>query len=163
MNETLREGGHPSPFYALVEGSSEFTLVFEVDAAGSGPVFTEDGALIPQQGGKTVEATIQARCVGEARYRLCMNAPFDIETLSWGDEFLAETQADGRLRLTGVVAPFRFVHDTSSVSGPLDPDGSMAGLIHRLGGGWETVFGGLLTVSVPVERWAEYEAGMRAL
>lgn len=163
MDAADDEDAHPSPFYLLVEDASAFTLVFEADAEGVGPFYAADGTLVPQPDGEEVEAAILARRTGQGRYRLCANEPFVIVNLHWGDEFLAEAGPDGRLRLTGVVAPLRFVHDMSALSGPLDPDGALSRLVHSLGGGWESYAGGLLTVTIPSEQWEAYESGLRAL
>jgi hypothetical protein len=56
--------------------------------------------------------------------------------------------------------PKKFQHITSVCEDSWDPEGEEAKLIHKLGGGWDLVFGGLLTITIPVENWAVFEAYM---
>lgn len=92
-------------------------------------------------------------------YRLAYRSdgPFSCMRLNWGDEFYAGTAGDGSLTLTHVVMPQAFVHQRFLTSAPFDNDMPVARLIHELGGGWEAVAGGILTITVPAGRLLEYQ------
>ncbi len=150
------EPGQPSPFYDLVEAGTPHTLIVRLDLRG-------DAVTRPPGDAKPDDPDISALelrilPLGAGRYRLCESNPFMLADLFWGDEFFAEERKPGELRLTGFPPQQRYGHTVIMLSGPFDPEGSMAATIHRLGGGWETFAMGLLVVTLPVERWEEFDA-----
>ena len=78
--------------------------------------------------------------------------PFSGLSLSWGDEFNADKGEDGTLRLTSVCMLRLYVHFRLLTSGGFSNDHQLAQHLHSLGGGWEAVAGGVLTLTVPAER-----------
>lgn len=154
---TSTDGDSP-PFYALLDGASSFTLMFEVDAAGEGPIYQPDGTLAVLIDGQIEEAEVQALHLGDDRYRLCENNPLQISNMHWGDEFFAVRGDGDRLQLTRVAAPSRFQHVTLVLTGGMDPDGALSRLVHRFGGGWEAFAVGVITITIPAENWDAFEA-----
>ncbi len=148
---------HPSPFYALLEGGSRFTLVFDVDAGGEGPICRPDGTLESLIDGQLTEAEVQALSLGADRYRLCEHNLFGNLNMLWGDEFFAVREEGNRLRLTGVVVPPRFQHQIMVLNDGIDPEGSLANLVHSFGGGWESFATNLVTITIPAENWKDFE------
>ncbi len=153
---TSTDGDSP-PFYALLEGASRFTLMFEVNAAGEGPIYQPDGTLAVLIDSQIEEAEVQALHLGDDRYRLCDNT-LQITNMHWGDEFFAVRGDGDRLQLTRVAAPSRFQHVLLLLNGGMDPDGALSELVHRLGGGWEGFAVGLITITIPAENWDAFEA-----
>lgn len=152
MTDAAAAGRSLSPFYDLLEEAQEFTLVFQGRPDSGGPVFADDGSQLPILHGRSCAVDVRARPLGGNRYRLCETAYFsDLTGLLWGDEFFAEPGDGRRLRLAGVAMPRRYRHCT--LVGRFDPYEPVADIIHRLGGGWELVCGGILTISIPAEQW----------
>ena len=155
------EPGRPSPFYDLVDAGTPHTLIVCMDPRGDA-VIRPPGDAEP---GESCISALELRILplGGGRYRLCESNPFMLADLFWGDEFFAEERKPGELRLTGFPPQQRYGHTVIMLSGPLDPDGFMAATIHRLEGGWETFEMGMLVVTLPLERWEEFEAATGAL
>lgn len=154
MNQNSR---YPSPFYAQFEGASQYRLRYPVDENDLGPYWLELGELIAGAGGQVWER-IEAVDLGADRYRLAckVNAPFSGLRLNWGDEFLAEVAGRNRLRLLRVATPLAYRHYSLIVPRRLDNEEPLAVLVHRFGGGWEAVAGGMLTLSVPAGVAADF-------
>lgn len=152
-----------SPFYDALEGAHEYVLLYPVRTGECvGPHWNEEGALIP---GELEEEDILAVPLGGGRYRLaelCFG-PFSGCLLRWGDEF--EGDAEGNtLTLRRVVVPPAYQHYFWVTSGGGDLENTALGdLLHRYGGGWEVVAGGMLTVSVPVANLEDFENAAAAL
>lgn len=148
----------PSPFYELLTGAMTYRLSFPVDERDEGPWCDEQGLPITFKDGKVEVVEIMAVPLGRQMFRLAENPIFEpLTELMWGDEFEADETSDGQLLLRRVVLPKRFRHDFSVIGGPLTQGHPISNRIHELEGGWETVAGGLLTVTVPSENWDEYQ------
>lgn len=146
----------PSPFYDLFEGAEPLMLVFPAcDCAG--PFWDDEGNLVRQPDDEMAGERIEAVRLGPVHYRLACRSdgPFSCLRLYWGDEFYASTAGDGSLTLTRVVVPRPFAHHRFLTSAPFGNDTPAAMLVHELGGGWEAVAGGMLTMSVPAVRSTE--------
>ena len=74
----------------------------------------------------------------------------------WGDEFFAVREEGNRLRLTGVVVPPRFQHHIMVLNDGIDPEGTLANLVHSFGGGWESFATNLVTITIPAENWKDF-------
>ncbi len=59
------------------------------------------------------------------------------------------------LRLTSVCVPRPYAHFRFLTSGGFNNEHQLARHLHSLGGGWEAVAGGMLTLTVPAERASE--------
>lgn len=149
---------HPSAFYNLFDGARRVTLAFPVTDS-IGPFWDEDGALLHSPGDTLAQEDIEAVQIGGDHYRLACRSdgPFSVLRLHWGDEFITENNARlGLLRLVRVVMPQPYMHHRILVSEQLQNDQPAARLAHELGGGWETVAVGQLTLTVPASRAAEF-------
>ena len=151
-----------SPFYALLGDAKQYTLIVEVDADSEEPVFSPDGSLTWSSTSLTLEADIKAASLGGERYRVCEHDLFGVGNLFWGDEFFASCERENRLRLKKILVPQKFRHLSMVIAEPMDIDGELSKLIHKLGGGWESFAGGLLTITIPAENWELFEANMDA-
>lgn len=154
----------PSPFYALVDASQAFTLEFPVDQDGIGPVCDEAGELIERCIATWEAEELELVPLGEGRYRLS-SKDFSIMSalrLRWGDEFFAETTADGHLRLLRIILPRRFKHYCFVNSLGFNNENPIAKVVHSFEGGWETELNGLLTLTVPVHAASAFESKMKA-
>jgi hypothetical protein len=149
-----------SSFYALLEGANQYQLLIEVNAESKEPTLLPDGTLATSPKNVLLVAYISAVPLGGDRYRVSENNFFESYELFWGDEFVAVSEGESKIRLKKVVMPKKFQHITSVCEDSWDPEGEEAKLIHKLGGGWDLVFGGLLTITIPVENWAVFEAYM---
>ena len=69
--------------------------------------------------------------------------------------FNADNAEDGTLRLTSVCVPRPYAHFRFLTSGGFNNEHQLARHLHSLGGGWEAVAGGMLTLTVPAERASE--------
>jgi hypothetical protein len=160
MNQTTT---YPSPFYAQFEGATQYRLRFPVDEDDLGPYWLESGELIAGASGQIWER-IEAVDLGAGRYRLAckVNAPFSGLRLNWGDEFLTEVTGRNRLRLLRVATPLAYRHYSLIVPRRFDNEEALAVLVHRFGGGWEAVAGGMLTLSVPAGVAADFARAAEA-
>ena len=149
---------YPSPFYAQFEGASQYRLRYPVDEDDLGPYWLESGELIAGAVGQVWER-IEAVDLGAGRYRLAckVNAPFSGLRLNWGDEFVAEEVGRNRLQLLRVVTPPAYEHYQLLVPRGFDNENPLARLAHSFGGGWECIAGGMLTLTVPSTRAADFE------
>ena len=147
-----------SPFYNLLAGATRATLVFPADEDSIGPFWNERGELDVKRGPDWSEEDVAVVPLGEKRYRLAvrMMGPFSALKLHWGDEFMAEPTGGDELTLRSVIMPQRFAHFCFPVGGfgNLHP---LAEHLHAMGGGWELVAEGMLTLTVPAERSPEFE------
>ncbi len=149
---------YPSPFYAQFEGAIQYRLRFPVDGDGVGPEWLESGELVAGAFHQNWEK-IEAVDLGAGRYRLAYKpaGPFSGLRLNWGDEFFAEEAGRNRLRLLRVATPLAYRHYQFMVPVGFDNENPLAMLVHRFGGGWETVMGGILTLSVPLTVVEDFE------
>lgn len=151
-----------SPFYDALEGAKEYVLLYPVRSGEIvGPHWLDDG--IPFAGDYD-EEPILAVPLGGVRYRLAerCGGPFSCCLLRWGDEFEADAEGD-TLTLRRVVMPAAYQHYFWVTSGGGLEDTALGDLLHRYGGGWEVVAGGMLTVSVPVTNLEAFESAAVAL
>lgn len=143
----------PSEFYALLEDATSTRLVYPVDGKGEGPFWDAQGS-IDARCQQWEDEDVSVVILGQGRYRLAEKefGPFSSLGLHWGDEFFAQDEGDGTLRLLSVAMPRRFTHYRFwACGGRLNNEHPLAELLHGLGGGWECVAQGLLTLTVPVE------------
>lgn len=147
----------PSPFYDLFLGARERTLIAPVDRHGEGPFWDDDGEVQRFEQGELLESVLAVVDLGAGRYRLAQN-PFigDFTRLAWGDEFHGHEEASGAVRITRIAVPLRFRHERSLIGGRFLPGNPESDTIHALGGGWETIAGGILCVTLPVPAWDAY-------
>lgn len=160
QNSTL-----PSPFYAQFDDATESTLCFPVDEDGVGPYWLESGQLDANQGDSRSCEKVEVVNLGGDRYRLAfkVQGPFSGLRLNWGDEFMAEESGRKRLDLLRVTTPADYRHFQLVVSRSFNNESPLAKLVHRFGGGWETVSGGMLTLTVPSTSAADFvEAAQQA-
>lgn len=151
-----------SPFYDALEGAQEYVLLYPVRSGEIvGPHWLDDG--IPFAGDYD-EEPILAVPLGGGRYRLTelCAGPFSCCLLRWGDEFEADTESD-TLTLRRVVMPPAYQHYFWMTSGGGLENTALGDLLHRYGGGWELVAGGMLTASVSVASLDAFEAAAAAL
>ena len=80
----------------------------------------------------------------------------------WGDEFFADRSQGNTLNLTKVVVPRTNEHVRWLISGGFKNENLIAQLVHEVGGGWETVAVGILTLTVPALRAHEFHSRMNA-
>jgi hypothetical protein len=153
VDENLSIG---SPFYDSLKGSLEFELEFPVDVNNEGPHWDEIGTLISTATSSQDIVRILAVPLGKGLYRLAENPIFESLALNWGDEFEALETSAGHLQLTKVVQPMKYRHDHGLFSGALTRGSKLSNKIHELGGGWDVVAGGILTVTLPVDNWAKF-------
>ena len=147
----------PSTFHALFEAATPFTLSFPA-IDGVGPTWREDGELIGALGDEHATEGIEAVEIGPGQYRLvCRSAgPFSGLRLHCGDEFIATAGARSLLTLTGVMAPQPYAHQRFLTPTTFSNQHPAADLVHELEGGWESVAGGMLTLTVSAARSAEF-------
>ena len=69
---------------------------------------------------------------------------------------------DRRLVLQKVLTPRKFVSYRFLTSVGFNSENPIAQLLHSLGGGWETVAGGVLTLTVPVEMEEQFNRRMES-
>lgn len=158
------EQTNPSLFYDQLTGAEKFSLIFSLDRDGAAPHWLESGDLIPADGGETEAEDIEAVSLGCNRYRLserCLG-PFSSLRLHWGDEFFADRSVGNTLRFTKFVVPRSFEHFRFLTSGSFKNTNPIAEIVHEVGGGWETVAGGMLTLTVPALRAQEFQSKMNA-
>lgn len=142
----------PSAFYNLMEGATEFVLQYPADGDSGGPVWNDQGELDHEQGANWDEEEVCVVALGGDRYRLAerLMGPFSGLRLYWGDEFTADKVDDGTLRMTSVIVPRCFVHFRFITSVQhFSNDHPLAKHLHAMGGAWETVAGGMLTLTLP--------------
>lgn len=157
---TVESNTYPSVFYNLVEGATETVLHFPADGDSGGPFWNDQGKLDLERGADWEEEEVGVVSLGGSRYRLSerMMGPFSILRLYWGDEFTADQTEDGELRISSVVVPRHYVHFRFLTSGPkFSNDHPLAKHLHAMGGGWETVASGMLTLTVPDEHGKEFQ------
>lgn len=149
---------HPSAFYSLVEEATEAALLFPADGDSGGPFWNERGELDRVRCQDWEEEDVGIVPLGGNRYRLAerLLGPFSGLRLHWGDEFEADQTDDGTLRITSVVVPRRYAHFRFLAS-KFNNDHPLAKHLHDMGGGWETVATGMLTLTVPVEHGPEFQ------
>ena len=158
------ESAYPSPFYELFEGAEKFTLTFPLTRDCVGPDWLESGELVRSNNEGIETEEIEAVSLGGNRYRLaerCLG-PFTSLGLYWGDEFFADCDVGNALNLTKVVVPRTFEHFHWLTSGGFKNENPIAELVHEVGGGWETVAVGILTLTVPASRVQEFHLRMGA-
>ena len=149
---------HPSPFYAQFDDATESTLCFPTDEDEIGPYWLESGDLDTSQGSSRSCEKVEVVNLGNSRYRLAFKGgPFSGLRLNWGDEFVAEETGIDRLQLLRVTTPLTYKHYQLLVPRGFDNENPLARLVHRFGGGWECIAGGILTLTVPSTRAADFE------
>ena len=150
-----------SPFYDALEGAQEYVLLYPVRSGESvGPHWLDDGMPFT---GDYEEEDILAVPLGGGRYRLAelCAGPFSCCLLRWGDVFEADAEGD-TLTLRCIVMPPAYQHYFWVASGGLE-NTALGDLLHRYGGGWEVVAGGMLTASVPIACVEAFENAAAAL
>lgn len=149
----------PSPFYAQFDNATEFTLCFRADEDGAGPYWLESGELDTNQGSSRSCEQVEAVDIGGGRYRLAFKGegPFSGLRLNWGDEFVAEVVGRNELRLLRVTTPPAYTHFQFVVPRDFNNESPLAELVHRFGGGWEIVAGGMLTLTIPSATATDFE------
>jgi hypothetical protein len=158
------EQTNPSPFYDQLGGAEKFSLIFPLSEDCAGPSWLESGELVHSGGGEIETEDIEAVSLGGNRYRLaerCLG-PFSSLRLHWGDEFFANRSEGNMLTMTHLVLPRPFEHFRYLTSGGFKNANPIAELVHEVGGGWETVAGGMLTLTVPALRAQEFQSRMNA-
>lgn len=146
--------GFPSPFYGLFEDGSDAVLEFPIDGQNGGPFWHDDGELDLTRVKEWDQEEVRVVSLGGNRYRLAEQSlgPFSGLRLYWGDEFTADPHPNGVLRLTSVCTPRAYVHFRFLTSSIFNNEHQLAVQLHALGGGWESVAGGMLTLTIPVDR-----------
>lgn len=150
----------PSSFYSLMEDATEVVLQYPTDGDSGGPFWNDQGELDLTRGAEWEDEEVGVVSLGSGRYRLTerLMGPFSTLRLYWGDEFTADKLADGTLRMASVIVPRRFVHFRFITSGPhFSNDHPLAKHLHAMGGAWETVAGGMLTMTLPAEHGTEFQ------
>jgi len=155
---------NPSPFYDQLTGAEKFSLVFPPDQDGAGPYWSESGELVRADDVETEAEDIEAVSLGSNRYRMAERCagPFSSLRLHWGDEFFADRSEGNTLNLTKLVVPRPYEHFRFLTSYGFKNANPIAEIVHEVGGGWETVGGGVLTLTVPVLRTQEFQSKMNA-
>ena len=155
---------NPSPFYDQLTGAEKFSLVFPPDRSGVGPYWLESGELVCADDVETEAEDIEAVYLGGNRYRMVERCagPFSSLRLHWGDEFFADRSVGNTLSLTKLMVPRPYEHFRFLTSSDLKNANPIAEIVHEVGGGWETVAGGVLTLTVPVLRTQEFQSKMNA-
>ena len=154
----------PSPFYDQLFGAEKFRLIFPLARDCVGPDWLESGELVRKNGWEPEIEEIEAVSLGGNRYRLaerCLG-PFTSLRLYWGDEFFADRSQGNKLNLTKVVVPRTYEHYRWLISAGFKNENPIAELVHEVGGGWETVAVGMLTLTVPALRVQEFHSRMNA-
>lgn len=153
-----------SPFYDDLSDAQKFSLTFPLDNEGSGPYWLDSGELVSANATESDVEDIEAVVLGNDRYRLaeqCMG-PFSNLRLHWGDEFIAKLLEGNKLLLVKLVVPRQFEHFRFLTARGFNNSNPVAELVHELGGGWETVAIGMLTITVPASKAQEFLAKVRA-
>ena len=145
---------HPSPFYALIENGAQYELSFPCDEDGCGPHLFADGSIDAGRCTERSTEPVRATAIGNDCYRLTERCagPLSGLGIDWGDEFLASAIAGRQLVFEKLVLPRRFVHWHIIGSAGFTNSHPFADLLHRFGGGWESIAGGMMTFTVPVEQ-----------
>ena len=154
----------PSPFYDQLTGAEYFRLVFPLGQDGAGPYWLDSGELVRPNGVEIEAEDIEAVSLGGNRYRLaerCLG-PFSSLRLHWGDEFFADWSEGNTLRLTNLVVPRPFKHFRFLTSAGFNNSNHIAVIVHAVGGGWESVACGVLTLTVPTLRAQEFQSNLYA-
>lgn len=152
---------HNRPFYALLEPAAEFVLRFpyseDVDSAN-----TEFMGKVANDKNATEDESVALVSLGGCRYRLAekLDGLFSVLPLNWGDEFFAETIGEHMLKFLNTASPLKYAHFRSLTSTQFTSQELASDLIHRFKGGWEVVAGGMLTISIPVEKVQDFRAEM---
>ena len=141
----------PSDFYVLVENAADVVLRFPIDENSGGPFWDNDGRLNLVRCTAWDQEDVGAVPLGGNRYRLAERkmGPFSILRLHWGDEFNADVTEDGALQVASVCEPRAYTHFRFFTSVHFSNADQLARVLHSLGGGWEAVAGGVLTLTVP--------------
>lgn len=142
-----------SPFYCLLEPN--FKCVLEYPFLDNLDFSTLDfNGEGEQAQWEIVDELVLLVPLGDGRYRLAekLEGPFSALPMSWSDEFFAVEDSHGSLRFRRMASPQKFAHLRLTIAEPFVGDGLASDLIHLHGGGWETVAGGMLTVTVPIEK-----------
>ncbi len=150
----------PSPFYGLFDGARAYELRFPCNEHGVGPILLDTGETDASRCTEHSDEPIAAVALGNDRYRLAERCagPFSGLTFNWGDEFIAMAVEGGTLVFERLVLPRAFLHWRMIGSSGFSNENPFAQLLHRYGGGWESIAGGLLTFTVPAastEQFAE--------
>ena len=146
-------------FYSQLKGATMYLLAFPGNDYEL-PNWDDDGQLIEQEETEWQTEQIEAVSLGNGRYRLAckIQGPLSMFSLGWGEEFLADEGPQNDLILRGVVVPQRYVHEEGIIMGEQSLSAWRGSAdeqrLHSLGGGWENV-GGMMTISVPVERYPD--------
>ena len=154
----------PNRFYDHLLGAEKFSLIFPLSEDRNGLSWLESGKLIQSGDGEIETEDIEAVSLGGNRYRLaerCLG-PFSNLRLHWGDEFFAVRTDGSTLTMTHLALPRPFTHFRYFSSGSLKNSKLIEEIVHEVGGGWETVAGGMLTLTVPVLRVQEFKLRMNA-
>ncbi len=158
------EPTNPSPFYDQLVGAEKFSLIFPLSEDCAGPSWLESGELVHSGDCEIETEDIEAVSLGSSRYRLaerCLG-PFSSLRLHWGDEFFADRLDGNSLRISKLVVPRPFEHFRYLTSGGFKNSNPIAEILHEVGGGWEAVAGGMLTLTVPALRTQEFQSRMNA-
>ena len=152
----------PSRFYLLFENAVDVVLEFPADEDSGGPFWNNDGQLDLVRCKEWDQEEVGAIPLGGNRYRLAERqlGPFSGLRLYWGDEFNADKVGKGKLRLTSVCVPRPYAHFCFLTSGGFNNEHPLARHLHSLSGGWETVAGGMLTLTVPLSSAGELQRWM---
>ena len=107
---------------------------------------------------------IEAVSLGCNRYRMAERCfgPFPSLRLHWGDEFFANRSEGNILSLTKLLFPRPFEHFRFLTSSGIKNTNPIAEIEHEVGGRWQTVGGGVLTLTVPVLKTQEFQSKMNA-
>lgn len=151
---------YPSPFYALFESARTFELRFPCDEDGYGPLLLETGEIDAGRCLEYSEEPIGAVLLEEGCYRLAERCagPFSGLAFNRGDEFIAKAIDDDVLIFERLVLPRKFVHCRMIGSSGFSNQNPFAELLHRHGGGWESIAGGILTFTIPVATVEQFSA-----
>ena len=155
----------PSLFYAQFDAATESTLCFPADEDGVGPYWLASGELDASQGSSRSCEKVEVVILGNGRYRLAYKGggPFSGLRLNWGDEFVAEEKGKEKLELLRVTTPPDYKHFQLMVSRGFNNESPLAQLVHQFSGGWETIAGGMLTLTVPTSMASDFvEAAQQA-
>ena len=141
--------GQPNKKFAdLLTGAKLRCLHFPGTAQSEGPFWNEEGDVIEQKNGLTLDATLLVVDLGKGKFRLAENPCFDdLTTLFWGDEFYASENKAGDLVITQIDVPLKFKHQTSIVGGSINLNSDYFQQIVEQGGNWELIAGGIMMVT----------------
>lgn len=150
-------------------------MVFPVNAIDGGPHWDQYGNLLAVPEGSIACEVIEAVPLGDAEYLLaeCCLGPFSALRLNMGHKFKADAGEDNQLLLKHISVPQMYEHIRcfAMIGNPKPPrnrknrssfnnDNPVAQLVHELHGGWE-VAGGILTLSIPVEKIQEFRSKIK--